>query len=224
MEFTTLLFYIFASILVVSALRIITASDPVQSALFLVLAFFNAAALWLLLHAEFLAILLVLVYVGAVMVLFLFVVMMLDLDLGKLRRDFKRFVPTSMIVGGLLITEIALILWRGYGGATASANHLHVAQANDDAVSNTRALGKLIYTDYIFAFEIAGLLLLVAMIAAVALTLHHGKDRKRTDSAKQIRVRREDRVRIVKMRSEARVESAASPSGSVDQARDKSIS
>ncbi|BBE09870.1 MAG: NADH-quinone oxidoreductase subunit J [Glomeribacter sp. 1016415] len=223
MEFTTILFYIFASILVVSALRIITASDPVQSALFLVLAFFNAAALWLLLHAEFLAILLVLVYVGAVMVLFLFVVMMLDLDLGKLRRDFKRFVPTSMIIGGLMITEIALILWRGYGGATAPANHLQV-QANGETVSNTHALGKLIYTDYIFAFEIAGLLLLVAMIAAVALTLHHGKDRKRTDSAKQIRVRREDRVRIVKMRSEASVESAANPVGSTDPARGKSTS
>lgn len=224
MEFTTVLFYIFASILVVSALRVITASDPVQSALFLVLAFFNAAALWLLLHAEFLAILLVLVYVGAVMVLFLFVVMMLDLDLGNLRRDFKRFVPSAMIIGGLMITEIALILWRGYGGATTPVNHLPVTQANGETVSNTRALGKLIYTDYIFAFEIAGLLLLVAMIAAVALTLQHGKDRKRTDSAKQIRVRREDRVRIVKMRSETHVERAANPAGSADPARGKSIS
>ncbi|UAW63645.1 NADH-quinone oxidoreductase subunit J [Mycoavidus sp. HKI] len=217
MEFTTLLFYIFASILVVSALRVITAPDQVQSALFLVLAFFNAAALWLLLHAEFLAILLVLVYVGAVMVLFLFVVMMLDLDLQRLRGDFKRFVPTAMIIGGVLITEMALILWRGYGGATAPASQA-------DAVSNTHALGKLIYTEYIFAFEIAGLLLLVAMIAAVALTLRHGKDRKRTDSTKQIRVRREDRLRIVKMPSEENSEGAASQSASADSADGKSPS
>ncbi len=222
MEFTTLLFYIFASILVVSALRVITAPDQVQSALFLVLAFFNAAALWLLLHAEFLAILLVLVYVGAVMVLFLFVVMMLDLDLRRLRGDFKRFVPTAMIIGGVLITEMALILWRGYGGTTAPASHLPATQA--DAVSNTHALGKLIYTEYIFAFEIAGLLLLVAMIAAVALTLRHGKDRKRTDSTKQIRVRREDRLRIVKMPSEENSEGAASQSASADSADGKSPS
>ncbi|PMS09358.1 NADH-quinone oxidoreductase subunit J, partial [Trinickia caryophylli] len=126
MEFTTVLFYIFALLLTVSALKVITSRNPVGSALFLVLAFFNAAAIWMLLEAEFLAILLVLLYVGAVMVLFLFVVMMLDINLDVLRRDFKRFVPMATVVGAIIVVETALVLWHGYGG---TANPVHSASA-----------------------------------------------------------------------------------------------
>jgi NADH-quinone oxidoreductase subunit J len=205
MEFTTVLFYIFAAILVISALRVITAPNPVQSALFLVLSFFNAAAIWMLLKAEFLAILLVLVYVGAVMVLFLFVVMMLDINIDVLRRDFKRFVPVASIIGAIMVIEAALILWHGYAGVAAP---VQAAAAASDW-SNTRIIGKLIYTDYIFAFEVAGLVLLVAIIAALALTLKHGKDSKRQVIGDQLRVRASDRVRVVKMAAE--VEPASSP-------------
>ncbi|MGI4814817.1 MAG: NADH-quinone oxidoreductase subunit J [Janthinobacterium lividum] len=204
MEFTTVLFYLFALILVISGLRVITAPNPVQSALFLVLAFFNAAAIWMLLRAEFLAITLVLVYVGAVMVLFLFVVMMLDIDLTILRRDFKRFVPWAMIVGAIIVIELALVLWQGYG-ATAdpvSASTSGAAAAAAAAMPNTRLIGRLLYSTYIFHFEIAGEILLVAIIAAVALTLRHRKDSKRTVVSQQVRVRAKDRVRIVNMRSE----------------------
>jgi NADH-quinone oxidoreductase subunit J len=205
MEFTTVLFYVFAAILVISALRVITAPNPVQSALFLVLSFFNAAAIWMLLKAEFLAILLVLVYVGAVMVLFLFVVMMLDINIDVLRRDFKRFVPIASIIGAIMVIEAALILWHGYAGIAAP---VQAAAAASDW-SNTRIIGKLIYTDYIFAFEVAGLVLLVAIIAALALTLKHGKDSKRQVIGDQLRVRAADRVRIVKM--EAEIEPASNP-------------
>lgn len=196
MEFTTVLFYLFALVLVLSGFRVVTAPDPVQSALFLVLAFFNAAAVWMLLHAEFLAIVLVLVYVGAVMVLFLFVVMMLDFDHLGLRADFKRFLPWALIVGGIVVIEIALILWRGYGDTTTP-----IAEQAPN-ISNTTLLGRLIYTEYLFPFLIAGLLLLVAIIAAVALTLRHRTGVKRADVSRQIGTRREDRVRIVKMPSE----------------------
>jgi NADH-quinone oxidoreductase subunit J len=205
MEFTTVLFYIFALLLTVSGLKVITSRNPVASALFLVLAFFNAAAIWMLLQAEFLAILLVLVYVGAVMVLFLFVVMMLDINLDVLRKDFRRFVPMATVVGAIIVIETALILWHGYG-ATVTPVHDVTAPGMGvgaaAAMSNTRLIGKIIYTDYIFAFEIAGLVLLVAIIAAVALTTHHGKDSKRQRVSEQVKVRREDRVRLVKMPTE----------------------
>jgi NADH-quinone oxidoreductase subunit J len=206
MEFTTVLFYIFALLLTVSGLKVITSRNPVAAALFLVLAFFNAAAIWILLQAEFLGILLVLVYVGAVMVLFLFVVMMLDINLDVLRKDFKRFVPMATIVGAIIVIETALILWHGYGATvqpvrdtTAAA----VAGAGGAAGwSNTRLIGKVIYTDYIFAFEVAGLVLLVAIIAAIALTTRHQKDSKRQRISDQVAVRSQDRVRIVKMKPE----------------------
>jgi len=202
MEFTTVLFYIFALLLVVSGLKVITSRNPVSSALFLVLAFFNAAAIWMLLQAEFLAILLVLVYVGAVMVLFLFVVMMLDINLDVLRKDFRRFVPMATVVGAIIVLETALILWHGYG-ATATALRDTTAAANGMADwSNTRLIGKVIYTDYIFAFEIAGLILLVAIIAAISLTIREKKDNKRQTVSDQVKVRAKDRVRIVKMKSE----------------------
>ncbi|GAB2912511.1 NADH-quinone oxidoreductase subunit J [Paraburkholderia jirisanensis] len=202
MEFTTVLFYIFAVLLTLSGLKVITSRNPVASALFLVLAFFNAAAIWMLLQAEFLAILLVLVYVGAVMVLFLFVVMMLDINLDVLRRDFKRFVPMATIVGAIIVIETALILWHGYGATVQPVRDTTAAIGGTAGWSNTRLIGKVIYTDYIFAFEVAGLVLLVAIIAAIALTTRHQKDSKRQRISDQVAVRREDRVRIVKMQSE----------------------
>jgi NADH-quinone oxidoreductase subunit J len=202
MEFTTVLFYIFALLLTVSALKVITSRNPVGSALFLVLAFFNAAAIWMLLEAEFLAILLVLLYVGAVMVLFLFVVMMLDINLDVLRKDFKRFVPMATIVGAIIIVETALILWHGYGATSTPVRDAAAAAAGASAMPNTYLIGKVIYTDYVFAFEVAGLVLLVAIIAAIALTARKGKDSKRQRVSDQVKVRAQDRVRIVKMQAE----------------------
>lgn len=193
LEPKSLLFYIFAAILVIAAVRVITTRNPVFAALFLVLSFFTAAALWMLLQAEFLAIMLVLVYVGAVMVLFLFVVMMLDLDLQKLREGFKKFVPVASLVGAIVVAEMAIVLVRGFIGTTAPV----VALSADVAANNTHALGHLLYTAYLFPFEIAGLILLVAIIAAVALTLRQRKDVKTQDITAQIRTRREDRVRMV---------------------------
>jgi len=197
MEFTTVLFYIFALLLVLSGLKVITSRNPVASALFLVLAFFNAAAIWMLLEAEFLAILLVLVYVGAVMVLFLFVVMMLDINIDVLSRDFKRFVPLATVVGAIIVVETALILWHGFGGTATPVRDTSAAAAS--AMSNTHLIGKIIYTDYIFAFEVAGLILLVAIIAAIALTVREPKDTRKQNVSKQVHVRRQDRVRLVKM-------------------------
>ncbi|NRO96096.1 NADH-quinone oxidoreductase subunit J [Paraburkholderia sp. NMBU_R16] len=216
MEFTTVLFYIFALLLTVSGLKVITSRNPVGSALFLVLAFFNAAAIWMLLEAEFLAILLVLLYVGAVMVLFLFVVMMLDINLDVLRKDFRRFVPMATIVGAIIVVETALILWHGYG---ATATPVHDVTATGGAagvggaavMSNTYLIGKVIYTDYVFAFEVAGLVLLVAIIAAIALTARKGKDSKRQRVSDQVKVRAKDRVRLVKMPAEKALETAQGP-------------
>lgn len=213
MEFTTVLFYIFALLLVVSGLKVITSRNPVASALFLVLAFFNAAAIWMLLEAEFLAILLVLVYVGAVMVLFLFVVMMIDINIDFLRRDFKRFVPMATVVGAIIVVETALILWHVYGATATPVRDM--ATGALAGMSNTRLIGKVIYTDYIFAFEIAGLVLLVAIIAAIALTERKGKDSKRQRVSEQVKVRRDDRVRLVKMAAEKpQPETAESEAGS----------
>jgi NADH-quinone oxidoreductase subunit J len=222
MEFTTVLFYIFALLLVVSGLKVITSRNPVSSALFLVLAFFNAAAIWMLLQAEFLAILLVLVYVGAVMVLFLFVVMMLDINMDVLRKDFKRFVPMATLVGAIIVIETALILWHGYG-ATATVLRDTTSANGMAGWSNTRIIGKVIYTDYIFAFEVAGLVLLVAIIAAIALTTSHKKDSKRQNVSEQVKVRAQDRVRIVKMASEktaatVAAEEAAAAAAAADSA------
>jgi NADH-quinone oxidoreductase subunit J len=205
MEFTTVLFYIFSLLLIVSALKVITSRNPVASALFLVLAFFNAAAIWMLLEAEFLAILLVLVYVGAVMVLFLFVVMMLDINLDEISRDFKKFVPVASIVGAIIIIETALILWHGYGATVTPVRDVllsNTSAAGGAMMSNTQSIGKVIYTDYIFPFEIAGLILLVAIIAAISLTVRDKKDSKRQVISEQVKVRAQDRVRIVKMKSE----------------------
>ncbi|UDG82944.1 NADH-quinone oxidoreductase subunit J [Candidatus Vallotia lariciata] len=205
MKFTTVLFYIFALLIIVSGLKVITARNPVSSALFLVLAFFNAAGIWILLGAEFLAIMLVLVYVGAVMVLFLFVVMMLDINLDALRCNFRRFVPMATIVGTIIVIEATLIIWRSYGtNSLLTHNLIHPIQmsAAEQALSNTHLIGRIIYSNYIFAFEIAGLVLLVAIIAAIALTIRDSKDVRRQCVSEQIQVRREERLRLVRMASE----------------------
>ena len=186
----TIVFYAFGLILLASALFVITARNPVHAALFLVLSFFTASAIWLLLRAEFLANTLVLVYVGAVMVLFLFVVMMLDVNIEQLREGFWRNLPAALVVGGLMAFEmISVLAYRVYGMPRPNERPL--------AYSNTKELGRLIYTDYVYAFEIAAVVLLVAIIAAIALTLRHRKDARGQNPAQQVRARRADRVRLV---------------------------
>jgi NADH-quinone oxidoreductase subunit J len=189
--FESIIFYAFGAVLLLSGIRVITARNPVHGALFLVLAFFSAAGLWLLLRAEFLAIALVVVYVGAVMVLFLFVVMMLDINLERVREGFWRNLPLALVVGVVMVWEMVTVVAYRYWGTTPPA----VA----DRYSNTKALGLILYTDYAYAFEIAAVILLVAIIAAIALTLRRRKDTRAQRPAEQIRVRREERVRLVAM-------------------------
>jgi len=193
-EPTAFLFYLFAAITVFAALRVVTARNPVHSALFLVLTFFSAAAIWLLLRAEFLAITLVLVYIGAVMVLFLFVVMMLDINVDQMRQGFWKALPVAAFVGVLIVIQLALVLWGQFGTVRAFD-----APRLPADYSNTKALGRLLYTEYVYAFEIAAVILLVAMIAAIALTLRRRPGVKQQGPSEQVRVRREDRVRLVRM-------------------------
>jgi NADH-quinone oxidoreductase subunit J len=202
MTFQTFAFYFFSAVLIFAALRVITSRNPVHAALFLVLAFFTSAGIWIQLQAEFLAITLVLVYVGAVMVLFLFVVMMLDINIARIRAGFWRYLPLGTVVALLLVAEMALILGRSYFGLEGAP----IPDAMPEGYSNTKELGRLVYTDYVYAFEIAAVILLVAIVAAIALTLRRRKDSKYLDPAAQIKVRREDRVRIVSMPSERRSE------------------
>ena len=195
MDFKTALFYVFSAIMIIAATRVITARNPVHAALFLVLAFFNAAGIWMLLKAEFLAIVLVLVYVGAVMVLFLFVVMMLDINIDRMREGFWGYLPLASGIGALIVLEMAAVLWKGF------LSFEQVPMANGTNIGGTKELGLLIYTRYIYAFEIAAVVLLVAIIAAVALTLRKRKDTKHFDAGDAVRVKRNDRLRIVKMAS-----------------------
>jgi NADH-quinone oxidoreductase subunit J len=187
-------FLIFGAVLLLSGLLVVTARNPVHGVLFLVLAFFTAAALWLLLHAEFLAIALVVVYVGAVMVLFLFVVMMLDINLERVREGFWRNLPLALVVGGIMVFEMVAVLANRTFGAGA--------RQFPAGYSNTKALGRVLYTQYAFAFEIAAVLLLVAIISAITLTLRKRKDSRSQDPSSQVRARREDRVRLVSMKAE----------------------
>lgn len=209
MEFKTILFYVFAVILVIAATRVITARNQVHSALFLVLSFFSAAAIWMLLKAEFLSIVLVLVYVGAVMVLFLFVVMMLDINSEKMREGFWGYFPLAATIGVLIALEMAAVIMRGFWMPEP------LTPEASDMVGNTRELGKLIYTQYVYAFEIAAVILLVAIIAAVALTLRRRKDSKQFHPSDAVKVKRNDRIRIVSMKSESdfskNIESSKSP-------------
>jgi NADH-quinone oxidoreductase subunit J len=197
MTFNEIVFYFFAAVLVLAALGVITARNPVHAALLLVLAFFTSAAIWLQLHAEFLAIALVLVYVGAVMVLFLFVVMMLDINLARLRAGFWNYLPLGAVVAVLLVIEMGFMLKYAPGLADTPA-----PPALPAGYSNTKELGRLVYTEYVYPFEIAAVILLVAIVSAIALTLRRRKTTKYVDPAQQVAVRREDRVRIVTMPAE----------------------
>ena len=200
MAFEKLVFYMLAAILVFAATRVITVRNPVHAALHLVLAFFTCAGLWLLLEAEFLAITLVLVYVGAVMVLFLFVVMMLDINTAPLREGFMRYLPVGLTVAALMILEMYLVLRSKYFDAESMpAPARHAAD-----YSNTRELGSVLYTDYVYAFEIASDILVVAIIAAIALTLRKRPETKTQNPAEQVKVRSADRVRLVKMEAETK--------------------
>ena len=194
MDTTAALFYVFSAVLLAAAFRVITARSTVHAALFLVLAFFSASCIWMLLRAEFLAITLVLVYVGAVMVLFLFVVMMLDLNTDGLREGFWKHLPLAGLVGAVIALEMALVLMRGFRLQNAP-----VPSAKDVEMGNTKLLGIEIYTDYLYPLQIAAVLLLVAIIAAISLTLRARKDSKHMDASEQVRAKKADRVRIVKM-------------------------
>ena len=198
MTFNELVFYSFSAILVFAALRVITSRNPVHAALFLVLAFCTSAAIWVQLQAEFLAIALVLVYVGAVMVLFLFVVMMLDINLTRLREGYWSYLPLGALVALLLVLEMVIVL----GGRYAGLYDMPPPPPLGAGYSNTKELGRLIYTDYVYPFEIAAVILMVAIVSAIALTLRRRKETKYMDPAQQIGVRRKDRVRIVSMPSE----------------------
>ena len=198
MEFKTIVFYVLALVMVLAALRVITARNPVQAALFLVLTFFNAGGIWLLLQAEFLAITLVMVYVGAVMVLFLFVVMMLDINVDRLREGFWSYLPVGAVVGVVMLAEMTLVLSGPYFGLDAMPE----PPAAGPGYSNTQALGRVLYTEYVYPFELASLVLLVAMVAAVALTLRKRKGTKYVHPSDQIAVRRADRVELVSMPAE----------------------
>ena len=200
MDAKTGLFYVFAAVLLFAAFRVITARNPVHAALFLVLAFFQAAAVWILLKAEFLAITLVLVYVGAVMVLFLFVVMMLDINLDSARKGFWKHFPLAGTVGAVIALEMSYVLMGGFREPPQGAS-APVAGQLGAQVSNTKELGKVLYSQYIYPLEIAAVILLVAIIAAIALTLRERKDSKRINPADQVRVKSTDRVRLVKMPS-----------------------
>jgi len=198
MDIRTGFFYLFSALLLFAAFRVITARNPVHAVLFLVLAFFQASAIWLLLRAEFLAITLVLVYVGAVMVLFLFVVMMLDIDVDSLRAGFWKHFPLAATVGVLIALEMAAVLMGGFRVGEEPKAAPAAAQAAAQ-VSNTKELGKLLYTQYLYALEVAAVILLVAIIAAIALTLRKRKDSKFTDPSQQVRVHARDRLEVVKL-------------------------
>lgn len=197
MTFLQFSFYFFSTVLVFAATMVVIARNSVKAALFLVLAFFSAACVWITLEAEFLAIVLVLIYVGAVMVLFLFVVMMIDIKIAELHDSFVRYLPIGSVVAVLLVVELALVLARSF-----SPQRFANPPAHDTDYSNTRELGEQLYTTYVYPFEIASIILLVAIVAAITLTMRkRASNRRRIDPSAQIRVQRDDRLRIVKMKS-----------------------
>lgn len=214
LHFQDIVFYTLAAVLLFAAISVITTRNPVYAALYLVLAFFTAAGIWLLLEAEFLAIALVLVYVGAVMVLFLFVVMMLDINLDKLREGFWKALPVALPVGGLMAVEMVMIVGvRNFGVDKWTIPNAHPAD-----YSNTAELGRVLYTDYLLPFELASVVLLVAIVAAIALTLRDRKESKSVDPSKQVLVKKADRLRILKM--DAVVEKEAAPVEDVAKAQE----
>ena len=191
-----IIFYLFSAILVGSALSVVTVGNPIYAVLFLVLAFFSAACIWLLMHAEFLAIVLVLVYVGAVMVLFLFVVMMLDVNVNPLKEGFARYLPVGLLVAAAMAVQMFLVIW------TRGLETVPMPAPKPDDYSHTTELGLLLYTKYLYAFEVAAVILLVAIIAAITLTHRRRSGTRQQDPSRQVRVKRADRVRMVKMKSE----------------------
>ena len=193
MNITSALFYFFSAVLLGASFRVITAKSTVHAALFLVLAFFNASCIWMMLKAEFLSIALVLVYVGAVMVLFLFVVMMLDINTETLRHGFWQHFPIAAFIGVLIALEMALVLKSGFDLTDAPID------PNVARLGNTKMLGIEVYTNYLYPLQVAAVLLLVAIISAIALTLRHRKDSKAQDPSQQVRVKKADRLKIVKM-------------------------
>jgi NADH-quinone oxidoreductase subunit J len=196
--FHAILFYCFATILIGAALGVIFSRNPVHAVMFLVLAFFESAMLWLLIEAEFLAIVLVLVYVGAVMVLFLFVVMMLDIDVERMQGGYTRYLPLGLIIAGLMVVELMQIIWWRSSADIASGGFV----ATPEGYSNTEALGAVLYTEHVYAFEIASVILLLAIVAAISLTMRKRPGVKKQNIAEQVAVRASDRIRIVKMKSE----------------------
>jgi len=201
MPITEIIFYAFSLMMVAAAVAVITVRNPVYAALFLVLAFFSASAIWMLLEAEFLAIILILVYVGAVMVLFLFVVMMLDINLVPLKEGFTRYLPAGIAVALVMAFELMVVVWsKGRFNETV----FPVPPPHPEGYSNTKAVGELLFNNYLLAFEVAGVILLVAIIAAIALTLRKRTGSKRQNPSMQVRVQRDERVRLVKMDPEPR--------------------
>ncbi len=192
---TTLLFYAFSSILVIAAVGVIASRNPVHSALFLVLAFVQSAMLWILLEAEFLAIVLVLVYVGAVMVLFLFVVMMLDISSESLKDNFARYLPVGLMLGLIVVIEIVHVVWY----RSQDVLSVSMPQSNSETYSNTKALGGLLYTEHVYAFELAAVILLLAIVAAISLTMRRRPGLKAQNISDQIKAKKEERVRLVKI-------------------------
>lgn len=215
MDVKTGLFYLFAAVLLFAAFRVITARNPVYAALYLVLAFFQASAIWLLLKAEFLAISLVLVYVGAVMVLFLFVVMMLDVNLDSIRRGFWKHFPLAGGIGVVIALQMSYVLLGGFRPSEQPRSNAALELATSE-VSNTKELGKLLYTEYLYPLEIAAVILLVAIIAAIALTLRQRKDSKHANPADQVRVRARDRMTVVKLAATRPAQPAAPETGAIE--------
>ncbi len=193
MPIVEIVFYLFGTVLLASALCVVTARNPVYSVLFLVLAFFSAACIWLLLEAEFLAIVLVLVYVGAVMVLFLFVVMMLDINLAQVRAGFARYLPVGILVALAMAAQLFILIW------TRGLETQVLVYGSQGDISNTRELGEWLFTRYLYPFEIAGMILLVAIVAAISLTHRRRPETKYQDPSLQVQIKRDERVRLVKM-------------------------
>ena len=202
MSMESILFYLFATVLVVSAAMVVTIRNPVKAALFLVLSFFSAACIWMTLEAEFLSIALVLVYVGAVMVLFLFVVMMLDIDVESMREGFARNLPVGALVAGVMVVEFAVVMMSD----RFDSQSLPRPAGHGPDYSNTKELGLVLYTDYVFAFEVAGLILLVAIVAAIVLTMRRRPNTRYQSPSAQVKVNKSDRLRIVSMPAEKRLD------------------
>lgn len=201
MTFELFVFYLFAAIMIFAASRVITVRNPVHAAMFLVLTFFTCAGIWLLLEAEFLAVTLVLVYVGAVMVLFLFVVMMLDVNVEPMREGFVKYLPVGILVGLIMLVEMVFLITQRY---FKSDQYPIPERATVEAMSNTETLGRLLYSEYLFQFEIAAIILLVAIVAAIALTMRRRPNTKYQTPSKQIEANKQNRLRVVQVPSEKR--------------------